>query len=333
MLSPTHTRLGAVGAGLDHRPGGGAAGYQDASCANRAALIADWPDTLRLTTGGQAAHDVRVYADFNNDGNFDPATERLYEGLGVRNPAVTLRIGSLAPGLVYNRALRLRIWADYAGSPTTGPCAPPEKGQIVDYAVSVQPNTRPPRAALTLTYEQVCGPVRVRFVNASQGSAAARWDFSDGTTSADLAPPVHIYAQPGVCTIRLVAVNGARSDTARQQVAVATACPGYCTAGGWGGNEDSPLHFSRITVADMDNPTFRGPRVGCRDFTRYVATMRRGHVAGGGRGRPGWQRPHRAQGGPAPLLALARGQHRVRAAAVQGPCGRATRGVPALRTV
>ena len=91
MLSPTHTRLGAVGAGLDHRPGGGAAGYQDASCANRAALIADWPDTLRLTTGGQAAHDVRVYADFNNDGNFDPATERLYEGLGVRNPAVTLR--------------------------------------------------------------------------------------------------------------------------------------------------------------------------------------------------------------------------------------------------
>ena len=265
-----------VGAGLDHQPGGGAAGYQDASCANRAALMADWPDTLRLTTGGQAAHDVRVYADLNNDGSFDPATELLYEGLGVRNPVVPLRIGSLAPGLVCDRALRLRIWADYADSPATGPCAPPEKGQVVDYAVSVQSNTRAPRAAFTLAYEEVCGPMRVGFVNASQGAAAARWDFGDGTGSVSLAPPAHTYAQPGVYTIRLVALNGARSDTARQQVAVTAACPSYCTAGGWGGNEDSPLHFSRVTVADMDNATFRGPRVGYRDFTHYVATVRQG---------------------------------------------------------
>lgn len=53
---------------LNHRPGGGAAGYQDASCAQRATLRADWPDTLRLTTRGVDTHDVRVYLDLNDDG-------------------------------------------------------------------------------------------------------------------------------------------------------------------------------------------------------------------------------------------------------------------------
>lgn len=265
-------------AGIDHRPGGGAASYQDASCTNRASLRADWPDTLRLTTGGVNAHDVRVYLDLNNDGQLDPRKELLYQVLGVKSPLIPLRISSLAPGLAYNMALRLRICADYAGSPAVGPCAPPEWGQVVDYAVRVLPNTFMPRAAFQLTYIQTCGAVKVNLTNISTGGAAYRWDFGDGTTSTDETPPLHTYTTAGAFTIKLVALGPTKSDSTQQETAVAAICPSYCPSTAWGGNEDSPLYFTRVSLADMDNPEFRGPRVGYRDFTRYVATVRQGQT-------------------------------------------------------
>ncbi len=264
--------------GIDHRPGGGAAGYQDASCAQRATLRADWPDTLRLTTSGQGTHDVRVYLDLNDDGQFTPATELLYQGLGVKNPAIVLRISSLTASVVYNKALRLRICADYAGSPAVGPCAPPQWGQVADYSVSLLPNTLAPRAAFQLAYTHVCGPVQVTATNTSIGSVRYRWDFGDGTTSLATVPPVHTYATPGSYRLRLVAYSPTQADSVEQVVAVATTCPTYCTAGGWGGNTSSPLYFTRVKVADVDNQEVRGPGVGYRDFTQYVATVRQGQT-------------------------------------------------------
>lgn len=263
---------------LDHRPGGGAAGYQDASCANRATLRADWPDTLRLTTGGHAAHDVRVYLDLNDDGQFDARSELLYEGLSVINATAVLRLSSLAPGLVYNRPLRLRICADYAGSPAVGPCAPPQWGQVVDYSVVIRPNTLTPQAAFHLAYSQGCGPVNVSFTNTSRGSAAYRWDFGDGTASTAVTPAVHTYTTAGAYSIKLVAMSPTKADSTQQETAVAAACPSYCVTSAWGGNEDSPLYFTRVSLADLDNQEFRGPRVGYRDFTRYVATVRQGQT-------------------------------------------------------
>ncbi len=264
-------------AGLNHRPGGGAASYQDASCIYRATLRADWPDTLHLTTGGQGAHDVRVYLDLNNDGQLDPIKELLYQGLAVKSPAIPLRINSTLAGLVYNTALRLRICADYAGSSAVGPCAAPQWGQVVDYSVSIIPNTLKPQAAFSLTYAEACEPVKISVVNTSIGSVSYQWDFGDGTTTSVANPSTHTYTKAGIYTIRLITAGPAGIDSTQQQTAVA-ACPTYCTTGGWGGNEDSPLYFTRVTVANIDNKEFRGPRVGYRDFTHYVATVHQGQV-------------------------------------------------------
>jgi PKD repeat protein len=265
-------------AGIDHRPGGGAASYQDASCANRASLRADWPDSLRLITGGINGHDVRVYLDLNNDGQLDSKKELLYQALGVKNPIIPLRISSLFSGLVYHTALRLRICADYAGSPAVGPCAAPEWGQVVDYAVLILPNTLTPQAAFHLTYTRTCGAVKVNFTNTSIGSVAYRWDFGDGTTSTDETPALHTYPTAGSFPIKLVAVGPAKADSTQQETAVAATCPSYCVTTAWGGNEASPLYFTRVSLADMDNQEFRGPRVGYRDFTHYVATVRQGQT-------------------------------------------------------
>jgi PKD repeat protein len=56
-------------------------------------------------------------------------------------------------------------------------------------------------------------PLTVAFTDRSTGSPDSwAWDFGDGSTSADR-NPVHTYASPGTYTVRLVASNGAGSNS------------------------------------------------------------------------------------------------------------------------
>lgn len=219
----TRVRLAA----LDHTSADGQAGYEDFSCAFRATLTTDQPYTLQLTTGPNA-HDVRVYLDLNDDGQFAGPSELLYQGLAVQSPTIPLTIAS-SVGPVYNRALRLRIVADAAGSAFTNPCGAVQSGQAEDYAVTLLPNSVRPTAAFALQYQRLCGPVQAAFTNATTGGATVyAWDFGDGSISSQTTPGIHTYATPGVYEVRLVAQNAFGRDTARQRVAVASACPSYC---------------------------------------------------------------------------------------------------------
>ncbi len=264
-------------AGLDHASADGQAGYEDFSCAYRATLTADQPYTLQLTTGPNP-HDVRVYLDLNDDGQFTGATELLYQGLAVHNPAVPLNLAS-ALGLVYNRALRLRIVADVAGGTGTGPCNAVQSGQAEDYSVVLVPNIAHPTAAFTLLYQQLCGPVRVSLANTTTGGATSyAWDFGDGSTSSLASPTPHTYATPGVYELRLVAQNAFGRDTIRQRVAVATACSTYCQATPNGGTNLAPAYFTRFQFADLDNADPRILGVGYRDFTDRIANVQAGQA-------------------------------------------------------
>lgn len=83
-----------------------------------------------------------------------------------------------------------------------------------------------------------CLPAPVSFTNLSYGAASYQWDFGDNTSSTDPAPD-HVYPQPGVYTVRLIATNEVtcnHSDTTYRQVVVlglgsydlpdTTLCPG-----------------------------------------------------------------------------------------------------------
>ncbi|WP_165903767.1 GEVED domain-containing protein [Hymenobacter gummosus] len=262
-------------AGLDNRSLDGQAGYEDFSCARRATLTADRPATLQLSTAA-VAHDVRVWLDVNDDGQLAPA-ELLYQGLAVQSPSVTLSIPASTAGLVYGRPLRLRLLADFAGSPATGPCAAPQLGQVEDYSVVLAPNLAPPAAAFAVAYQQLCGPVRVSFANQTTGAATAyHWDFGDGTSSTLAAPPPHTYARPGLYEVRLVAQNAAGPDTAWQRVAVAEACPTYCTPLGNGGTNSAPAYFTSVRLGDINNTVPRTTGVAYRDFTDQYTTLQIG---------------------------------------------------------
>ncbi|WP_171025504.1 PKD domain-containing protein [Hymenobacter jeollabukensis] len=265
----TRVQLGSI----DRRSPDGQGGYEDFSCGWRATLTADRPATLQLTTGA-IAHDVRVYLDLNDDGQFTAPAELLYQGLAVQSPSTPLTVPGTAPGLVYNRPLRLRIVADYAGSAATGPCSAPRQGQVEDYSVVVQPNAAPPAAAFAVTYQQFCGPVRVSFANQTTGAATAyAWDFGDGTTSTLASPPAHTFARAGMFEVRLVAHNAAGRDTAWQR-----ACPTYCTPGGTGGSTSSPTYFTGVRLGAIDNQVPRTRGVAYRDFTAQYTTLQIGQM-------------------------------------------------------
>ena len=67
-----------------------------------------------------------------------------------------------------------------------------------------------------------CLPAPVSFTNTSYGAISYEWSFGDNTTSS-LTSPSHVYAAPGVYTVRLVANDPATcnvSDTTFRQVVV-----------------------------------------------------------------------------------------------------------------
>lgn len=265
-------------AGLDHRSLDGQAGYEDFSCAHRASLTVDRPYTLQLTTGGTSPHDVRIYLDLNDDGAFTSPGELLYYGYAVRSPAVLLTIASTAT-TIYNKALRLRIVADYGNSPATSPCGPVQWGQAEDYSVVLVPNTASPSAAFALSYQQRCGPVRIALTNQTTGGATSyRWDFGDGSSSAQATPPVHTYTTAGVYPVKLVAQNAFGRDSTVQRVAVATACPTYCPLSGTGGTADRPAYVTRLQLADLDNTDYRATYIGYWDFTAKTTTLQAGQT-------------------------------------------------------
>ena len=59
----------------------------------------------------------------------------------------------------------------------------------------------------------------VTFTNQSTGADSYMWDFGDGNTSTDV-NPVHVYANPGEYTVKLVATNPVHSDSVAKTVKV-----------------------------------------------------------------------------------------------------------------
>ncbi len=59
----------------------------------------------------------------------------------------------------------------------------------------------------------------VFFTNTSAEAVAFEWSFGDGETSSEAAP-FHVYNEPGIYDVTLVATNGGESNTAMQQVNV-----------------------------------------------------------------------------------------------------------------
>jgi subtilisin-like proprotein convertase family protein len=133
-------------------------------------------------SGGFSSDVVRVWIDFNQDGDFTDAGEAVYvsaQGVGPHVGNITIP-GSATIG---STRMRVRMYDASFGANTT-PCGNSTYGQVEDYTVNIQPcvqnafTTQPANTTIT------CG-ANATFTVAASGSAPAfTWQFRTSPTAA-----------------------------------------------------------------------------------------------------------------------------------------------------
>ncbi len=197
--------------------------YSDNSCQFRTELLAGQAYTISVQTSGNFNENCRAWIDWNNNGVFDDATERILNGTNGNNFTAQINIPSAA---VKDTALRMRVMSDAAqggggGGGNIQPCVNLNFGQCEDYAIIVKPNTNPPVAAFGALNALTCsGSVQFRD-NSTFQPTAWLWNFGDGQTSTQQ-NPIHQYQNAGTYTVKLKVsnLNGADSLTQNNFITV-----------------------------------------------------------------------------------------------------------------
>lgn len=182
-------------------------GYLDQTCLSWSAPAGTLLD-LALATGTAAAHNVRCWIDWDNDGEL-VEDELVLTADIVTSANVTITIPASA---VLDTPLRVRFVADYSVSPYPTPCADPQFGQAEDYTLFVTPNDSPAEADFTFVPAFSCDGL-VQFTDASVNAPTSwTWSFGDDTGSNDPSPS-HTYTQSGTYTVQLIVNNANGGDT------------------------------------------------------------------------------------------------------------------------
>lgn len=113
----------------------------DRFCKHGIEVMAGSTYDMTVRTGFQQEN-VRVYVDYNNDGNFDP-TELAGSSNGNQNNqthqiSYTVPTTASQPGLVSCVPLRMRIISDRTSAPIPTPCGVFSFGQAEDFAITIR---------------------------------------------------------------------------------------------------------------------------------------------------------------------------------------------------
>ena len=245
-------------------------GYRDYSCTLGASLSVGVTYPISVRNSNVAGNEnVRVWIDFDNNGDFLGTTELVFSSNNATQHTGTISIPSTA---TLGQPLRMRVSSDYVTSPVPTSCSTPQYSQVEDYRVTVTANSSPPVAAFTTDVRTTCTGC-IQFTDASQNIPTAwLWTFGDGTTSTQQNPR-HCYATPGTYNVTLRATNAAGNNTSAASrvtyngtAPVAASCSpattGYCC--GYG--------ITRVRLGTIDNTSADGS-AGYQDFTCTQQTV------------------------------------------------------------
>ncbi len=220
---------------LSNSTGGVQEGYRNYACSLAPAALTlgvDVPITIR--TNNNADENVRVWADLNNDGTFNPTAELVFSSNQKRVHTGAVR---LPAGTVTGVKLRLRVAADYVNAPVPTPCSTPQFSQTEDYAITATASTVAPVADFSADQTRTCTGT-VQFTDLTQnGPTSWLWNFGDGATST-LQSPSHRYTSAGTYSVSLTTSNSVGSSTKTRtgyitydnEVPVAASCAPATTA-------------------------------------------------------------------------------------------------------
>ena len=186
-------------------------GYEDLTCTQGTIVTEGETHAISVDVSGASPglQNVRVWIDYNNDGNLSNSTELVFSENNTLNASGNITISS---GAVLNTPLRMRVASDYDFEPAPLPCADLERGQAEDYSITILANTLSPIAYFSVDNTVSCSGT-VQFTDESINVPTFwYWEFGDGNTS-NLQNPSHTYAADGVYTVLLYVANGNGGDT------------------------------------------------------------------------------------------------------------------------
>lgn len=229
-------------------------GYADRTCQGTTVLAGTNLD-VELTAGSVATHNVRVWIDWDNSGDYI-GTELVLTANSVFTASATVAVPAFA---VQDLPLRVRYMADYDFSPLPEPCTDLQFGQAEDYTLTVLPNVNPPEAGFSATPTLTCDGT-VHFTDLSVNVPSSwQWSFGDTGTS-DQQSPTYTYSTSGTYDVQLIVTNTNGADTLMQvgvvtvdldgQLVAAQCQPetqGYCCGYGI-----TSLSFAGITTSSPD---------------------------------------------------------------------------------
>lgn len=220
---PITTSAGTLGMGIfnftfntiNNSTNGGTDSYQDYTCTSSTTVTEGNSYNVNITTGTGYSEDVRVWIDFNNDGQFNMTNELVFSSDNVfQNHSGSVAIPT---GSILNTSLRMRVASDYEGNTITSSCTDVLYGQHEDYTILIQSNMQPPNSNYIYTILDQCQGI-VQFTDMSTNFPTSwLWNFDDGNTST-FQNPFHTYASAGIYNVTLTATNTFGSDIYNQQI-------------------------------------------------------------------------------------------------------------------
>ena len=187
------------------------------------------------TYGGDV---VRVWIDYNQNGNFSDAGELVYQSPQSAGP-YTGTVVFPTSATSGNTRMRIRLYDDIFGNGVTGPCGSNTYGQVEDYTINITPcrpaviNTQP--SSVT----SYCSGNASFSINANGTQLAYQWQVRPNASSAwTIISNGGVYAGQGTPTLTLtdllstmngyqyqVAITGPCTPTVLSSVATLTVGP------------------------------------------------------------------------------------------------------------
>ncbi len=188
-------------------------GYQNFTCTNSTTLTAGNIYPVSVTTSPYYDENVKIWIDYNNDGQFNSTNELVY----TSNDSLGTTVGKIITPVtaVLNTPLRLRVMDESYYYTISGPCYNPYYGQAEDYTVIFIANTAPPICNFSANITTVLPGSTVNFTDLSQNVPTSwSWSFSGGTPLASTSQnPSVVYNTLGTYPVTLKVSNSFGADS------------------------------------------------------------------------------------------------------------------------
>jgi PKD repeat protein len=189
----------------------GATSYSDFTSLSTDLLAGD---TYTVTVNAGAGYDYNqciIWADWNQDGDFEDAGEEIYRSAIENTVDYTTDITVPVAADLGTTRLRVKMHYNRDGyTPNDTPCGVGGYGEVEDYSINIISPDIPPTADFSAAQTTSCTG-EIQFQDESTLATGWSWDFGDGNTSNEQ-HPLHTYTADGIYTVSLEVTNDHGSD-------------------------------------------------------------------------------------------------------------------------